>query len=292
MASSSEYYKKIKELEQNAPGAYQSQYGTKIGELLDKITNRKEFSYDFNADPLYHAYKDNYTKLGSEAAMNAVANASAMTGGYGNSYAVTAGAQANQQYLTKLNDVIPSLYSAAQSKYDMDTSNLNSQYSMYSDAENSAYQKYRDALSDYYTQLNYYQNAYDKASAREAAEMAAAQASTGGGSIGGGTPSGGASSGGTPSGSKTSGTMGNYTYEPSGYTGFVGNTNAQYYAMQSAAQAVAQKESNIQKEASGIAKNSNNNVNAVYNYVNSKVSSGAISADKGADILNKALNTR
>lgn len=147
----------------NALGAkptYTSQYQGIIDNLMNTISNRKEFSYDFNKDPLYQQYKDNYTKLGNEAAMNAVANASNMTGGYGNSYAVTAGAQANQQYLTQLNSMIPQLAQAALDKYSMETQNLYNQYNMYGDAEDRKYGQYRDSVSDWYTDRDYFTNGY------------------------------------------------------------------------------------------------------------------------------------
>lgn len=140
---------------------YESKYQNTIDDLLNKITNRESFSYDFNADPLYQQYKDNYTKLGNEASMNAVANVSNMTGGYGNSYAATAASQANQQYLTQLNNVIPELAQAAMDKYQMETSDLYNQYSAVGNAEDRLYGQYRDNVSDYYTDRDYYYNGYN-----------------------------------------------------------------------------------------------------------------------------------
>ena len=154
------YLDHLKRLEGNAPGAYSSKYQSQIDALLDKINNREKFSYDFNADPLYQQYKDSYAKMGKEAAINAAANAANLTGGYGNSYAATAAAQANQQYLTQLNDVIPELYNAAIDKYQMEGQDMLSQYGALSDAEQNAYTQYRDGINDYFNNLSYYQTAY------------------------------------------------------------------------------------------------------------------------------------
>ena len=140
---------------------YESKYGSAIDNILSKITNREAFSYDFNADPLYQQAKDTYTKLGNEASMNAVANVSNMTGGYANSYAATAAAQANQQYLTQLNNMIPELYNAALNKYKMDSEDLYNQYSVYGNAEDRAYGQYRDNVSDYYADRDYYYSGYN-----------------------------------------------------------------------------------------------------------------------------------
>lgn len=45
--------------------------------------------------------------------MDTMGQAAALTGGYGNSYAQSAGNQTYQQYLTALNDQVPSLYQQA-----------------------------------------------------------------------------------------------------------------------------------------------------------------------------------
>ena len=135
--------------------AYKSKYEEQLANALNNLTNREKFSYDFNADPMYQQYKDQYTKLGNEAAANAAANVSALTGGYGNSYAATAAAQANQQYLTKLNEMIPSLQQQALNKYMMEGDELNNVYSTLSDADSRDYSKYRDEVADQQWQQNF-----------------------------------------------------------------------------------------------------------------------------------------
>ena len=160
-ANTDSYWRKIQEQENNPVGPYQSRWQSQIDNALNAITNRKAFSYDFNADPLYQAYKDQYTKLGKEASMNAAANAAALTGGYGNSYAVTAGAQANQQYLTRLNEVIPELYNLAMNRYKMEGDELNNKYGVLSDADTREYGQYRDKVGDWKDMLAYLQSAYN-----------------------------------------------------------------------------------------------------------------------------------
>lgn len=161
-AYQSKYQAKIDNLEANPVAAYQSKYQASLDNLLGQIQNRKSFSYDFNADPMYQAYKDQYTKLGKEASMNAVANAAALTGGYGNSYAVTAGAQANQQYLTQLNNIIPELYNLAMNRYKMEGDELNNKYNVLGTAEDRDYGKYRDQVADWKDQLAYLNDAEDR----------------------------------------------------------------------------------------------------------------------------------
>lgn len=141
--------------EQNKPGAFQSTYQDQINGLLDQIMNREKFSYDFASDPMYQQYKQQYMQGGKHAMMDTTAQAAALSGGFGNSYGATAGNLAYQQYLQGLNDVIPDLYNAALSKYQMEGQDQLSQLSLLQGLEDSAYGKHRDAVSDYYTDLNY-----------------------------------------------------------------------------------------------------------------------------------------
>lgn len=74
---------------------------------LGDIQNYGDFSYDLNADMLYQNALDNYMMLGNQAMVDATANAAALTGGYGNSYAASVGNQAYQNYITQANNMIP-----------------------------------------------------------------------------------------------------------------------------------------------------------------------------------------
>lgn len=89
-------------------------------DLYKKYTGRDPFSYDFNADALYQQYKDMYMQQGQMAMQDAMGQAAAMTGGYGNSYAASVGNQAYQQSLQQLNNVIPELYQLAYSRYQQE----------------------------------------------------------------------------------------------------------------------------------------------------------------------------
>ena len=73
---------------------YTDNWSNTLNDLTNKVLNREKFSYDLNGDALYQQYKDQYTNLGRLAMADTIGQASAMTGGYGNSYAATAGNQA------------------------------------------------------------------------------------------------------------------------------------------------------------------------------------------------------
>jgi hypothetical protein len=86
-------------------------------EAVDAYLGREEFKFDVNEDALYNQLKDVYASQAKLAAEDATARASALTGGYGNSYAATAGSQAYSTHMEGLNEAIPSLYSAAVDRY-------------------------------------------------------------------------------------------------------------------------------------------------------------------------------
>lgn len=157
----------LAEYEKNKPGEYQSKYQEQIDALLDKIMNREEFSYDFNADPLYQQYADNYRRQGELAMMDTMGNAAALSGGYGNSYAQTAGQQAYQGYLSQLNSIIPELRNAAYQMYQGEGDTMYNNMNLLSTLDQSDYGKYRDTVSDYYNDLSYYYGKYNDMSESE-----------------------------------------------------------------------------------------------------------------------------
>ena len=95
----------LKEQIKNKPGEYQFGNQAQLDDIINRIFNREDFSYDLNGDMLYQQYKDQYTTQGKLAMMDTMGQAAAMTGGYGNSYAQTAGQQAYQGYLQQLNNM-------------------------------------------------------------------------------------------------------------------------------------------------------------------------------------------
>ena len=135
-------------------------YQESVKDTIEKILNRDKFSYDLNGDALYQQYKDQYSVLGKQAMMDTMGQAAALTGGYGNSYASTAGNQAYQSYLQQLNNIVPELYGMALNQYNQEGQDLINQYGMLSDQYNQEYGRYRDQVGDWQTQLKYLADRY------------------------------------------------------------------------------------------------------------------------------------
>ena len=143
------------------PAAYQSKYNDQINDVLNKIMNKEKFSYNVMSDPAYQQFKDQYTRLGKQAMQDTMAQASTLTGGYGNSYASTAGNQAYQGYLNNLNDVVPTLQEAAYGRYMDEYNALYDRLNSLQSADALDYQRYRDNVADYYSNLSEAKNAYE-----------------------------------------------------------------------------------------------------------------------------------
>lgn len=151
----------LKKAQENMP-QYSGKWDEQLQAIYDQIVNRKDFTYDLNSDALYQQYKDQYAQMGQMAMMDTMGQASAMTGGYGNSYAQGVGQQAYQGYLQQLNDKVPELYGIALDQYNQEGQDLLNQYSMLGDLANDEYAKYQDALNQYWNQLNYQKQLADQ----------------------------------------------------------------------------------------------------------------------------------
>lgn len=150
--------KNIADWENNKPAEYNSKYSKEIESILNDILNREKFKYNINADPLYNQYKEQYINNGKKAMMDTIANASALTGGYSNSYAVTAGNQSYNDYLDNLNNIALDLYDRAYAAYTDDEDSAINKLSVLREADKDDYNKYRDDINDYYTNGEYLLN--------------------------------------------------------------------------------------------------------------------------------------
>jgi hypothetical protein len=105
-------------------------YAEQMDDVVKRILNRDKFEFDLNGDALYNQYKDAYVQQAKMAKEDAIGKASAMTGGYGNSYAQSVGQQMYQNEMNNLNDMAPELYQMALDRYNQEGQNLFDQYSV------------------------------------------------------------------------------------------------------------------------------------------------------------------
>lgn len=146
--------------------AYENAFAQQQKDLLDRILNREDFSWSKKTDPQWSSYKKSYLREGDRATANALAQASAASGGRPSSHAVNAATQAGDYYATKLNDVIPTLYQQAYERYldeyNMKLKDLNA----VNQQEQLDYAKYLDRLGQFNTDRGFahqnYADDYDR----------------------------------------------------------------------------------------------------------------------------------
>ncbi len=145
-------------------------YSDQVRDMMDKIMNREKFSYDVDSDQLFQQALASAMNSGKQAMQDTIGQASALTGGYGSTYATSAGNQAYNAFIEDAYDNLPQYYKMAMEAYQMEGDEMYRQYGMLSaedDKEynrnisaydatyqhrnqmyNEAYAQYRDAKSD------------------------------------------------------------------------------------------------------------------------------------------------
>ena len=90
---------------QAALGSGAGQWQAELDNVMAQIMNKGKFEYNMNGDAMYQLYADMYQNNANLAMQNAMAQASALNGGYGSSYAQQVGQQAYAQQMQGLNDI-------------------------------------------------------------------------------------------------------------------------------------------------------------------------------------------
>ena len=115
-------------------------------------SSRGPFQYDPSKDPMYNIYRDRYVQNARLGMRDTMAQAAALTGGYGSSYAQGVGQQRYDETMRGLTDKIPELYEAAYARYQDEGDRLLRQYSLLGEQADRDYSQYRDALGDFQTE--------------------------------------------------------------------------------------------------------------------------------------------
>ena len=136
------------------PGEWVDPYKDKYMGYLNQYENRDPFSYDFNNDPLYQQYRDQYTQQGQLAMMDAMGQAAALNGGYGSSYAQTVGQQTYNQQLGQLNEMMPELYQMAYDQYGREGQQMLDMFNMYLGLSEQDYSQYQAGLENWYREYD------------------------------------------------------------------------------------------------------------------------------------------
>jgi hypothetical protein len=137
---------------QSALGEGAGQWQAELDNVMAQIMGKGKFDYNMNGDAMYQQYADIYQNQANLGMQNAMAQAAALTGGYGSSYGQMVGQQAYAQQMQGLNDIGLELYDRAYAQDMAERSQLMDQYNMLAAREeqayNRAYQEGRDKVAD------------------------------------------------------------------------------------------------------------------------------------------------
>ena len=141
-----------------------SRFEKEMDDILAELASMENFSYDPASDPAYGQYKDTLQKQGRLAMRDTMGQASALTGGYGSSYAATAGQAAYDASLARLQQLLPTLQENAYNRHRDSRADLLTRYDLIKDAKEDAYKRKRDSLADlrYESETAYKQEQWEK----------------------------------------------------------------------------------------------------------------------------------
>lgn len=141
--------------------------------LRESILNPTGFSYDPTTDPVYLQYAEEAQKAAKLGMEDAMGQAAALSGGYGNSYAQMVGQQVYNEKMNSVNDIIPELEQNAYNRYQDEIDIQRDNYEMLSNQEANDYNRYLSEMDIYNTNLD---RAYNEMISEQNAEAASAQA--------------------------------------------------------------------------------------------------------------------
>lgn len=147
-------------LEQLSSG--RTSYSDDIEKLMDEIKNRDPFAYDVDSDVLFQQYLSSAMVSGKTAMQDSIGMASALTGGYGSTYATSAG---NQQYNAYIQDAysnLPEYYQMALNAYQAEGEEMYKQLDMLNTADINEYERLYDSWSaNFGNAQTMYENEYN-----------------------------------------------------------------------------------------------------------------------------------
>lgn len=136
-------------------------YSDQVRDMMDKIMNREKFSYDVDNDPLFQQALASATNSGKQAMQDTIGQASALTGGYGSTYATSAGNQAYNSFIEDAYDNLPQYYQMALDAYQMEGEEMYRQFGVVSEMDDKEFNRNVAAYDATYQHRNQmYNEAY------------------------------------------------------------------------------------------------------------------------------------
>lgn len=143
---------------------YNQQWSKQLDALVNEYMGRGPFQYDQNEDVMWQQAKKTGLDAASLAMRDTTAQAAALSGGYGNSYAATVGQQVYNEGVADIMAMAPEYYQAAYQRYKDEGDAMLQNIGLVQSMDDAAYARYTDAL-------NRAQSEYDTLYGREYGEF-------------------------------------------------------------------------------------------------------------------------
>lgn len=134
---------------------YNQQWSKQLDALVNEYMGRGPFQYDQNEDVMWQQAKKTGLDAANLAMRDTTAQAAALSGGYGNSYAATVGQQVYNEGVADIMAMAPEYYQAAYQRYKDEGDTMLQNIGLVQSMDDAAYARYADALnraqSDYDT---------------------------------------------------------------------------------------------------------------------------------------------
>jgi hypothetical protein len=118
---------------------------------MAQIQGREDFSYDVSKDTLFQQSLASAMASGKTAMQDTIGQASALTGGYGSTYATSAGNQAYNGYIQDAYANLPEYYQMALEAYQMEGQEMYDQLGMLTNADATEYGRMYDSWNANFT---------------------------------------------------------------------------------------------------------------------------------------------
>lgn len=144
-------------------------YTDQIKAMMEQIQGREKFSYNVDDDTLFQQALASAMSSGKQAMQDTIGQASALTGGYGSTYATSAGNQAYNAFIEDAYDNLPEYYQMALEAYQMEGQEMYNQLNMLNQADATEYQRlynswdanFTNAQNMYNQEYNYWRDSND-----------------------------------------------------------------------------------------------------------------------------------
>jgi hypothetical protein len=126
---------------QGGKTSWSDQYNSALNDYL----NRDKFEYDVDKDQLFQQALASAMNSGKTAMQDTIGQASALTGGYGSTYATSAGNQAYNKFIEDAYNNLPEYYQMAMEAYQMEGQEMLNRVNMLGAADDKEYGRMVDA---------------------------------------------------------------------------------------------------------------------------------------------------